>query len=437
MRPYILTRRKESGTYYVLFCDVQNNKYSTKKSTGSKDKKEADKIALKWLMEQQIPERINAKSNKTQSFDVQKFIKTLLVTDLTFFDTEKIIDILKQKQLLESAVLIGTPESQTVEEFMVPFWNFDVSPYVKERLARGHSIHRSYCNKNIGYIKNYWLPKFGTRSIGSINQQEIKLFLEEMANEGRIRGGTINKIIRSGTISLQWAKMNGLITTDAFSGLVFCSPHYKKREILTIEQAAAVFKAPWKDETSRMANMVAMCTGMRAGEILALRLCDIGIDRLYVRHSWSRTDLLKNCKNEEEREVPLLAEIRDMLLAQVAKNPFNEGLSSYVFFGTVPSRPIDSKAWLNHLRKALKEIGHPDPQSIAYHAWRHLYTARMADHIEQRKLQRATGHKTQAMLEHYANHAEKQDFADLSRTAETVFLPLLEAERKLDQLMIY
>lgn len=70
-----------------------------------------------------------------------------------------------------------------------------------------------------------------------------------------------------------------------FSCLIKCSQKSKKREILTMEQAAAVFASEWDNDTAKLANAVAFYTGMRAGEVAALRFEDIGVDRLYVRHS--------------------------------------------------------------------------------------------------------------------------------------------------------
>jgi integrase len=46
--------------------------------------------------------------------------------------------------------------------------------------------------------------------------------------------------------------------------------------------------------------MLAMVTGMRAGEIQGLRVQDLGKDCLYIRHSWNRVDGLKTTKNNEK-----------------------------------------------------------------------------------------------------------------------------------------
>lgn len=40
-------------------------------------------------------------------------------------------------------------------------------------------------------------------------------------------------------------------------------------------------------QTAKLACLIACYTEMRAGEIQALRMQDIGDDRIYIRHSWN------------------------------------------------------------------------------------------------------------------------------------------------------
>lgn len=74
---------------------------------------------------------------------------------------------------------------------------------------------------------------------------------------------------------------------------------------------------------------------MRQGEIAGLQLQDIGIDRIYIRHSWSKYDGLKETKTNESKEIKIPPKVRDALLMQASFNPYNEGqgdLYSLVFF---------------------------------------------------------------------------------------------------------
>lgn len=112
-----------------------------------------------------------------------------------------------------------------------------------------------------------------------------------------------------------------------------------------------------------------MHTGMRAGEIQALTVDDLGEDEIYVRHSWSKYDGLKCCKNGEERAVPI---------------------------------PISHQLYLKPKMLA-------DSKDICFHSWRHFFIARMLDYVQDKHYVMAlSGHKTEAMLNHYAAHLEDE-----------------------------
>lgn len=423
-KPYFLSQR--NSIWYVFFCDEQG-KVISKKSTGTDKKFLAQRKAAEWLVNG-VPQKEKAEK-ETEDLDFLKLAKDLSSAELTDSQLEKLMSILANNGYVESFVPAKAPSAQNFADFCHDFWDWEKSPYIKEKQLYKHSIHQYYVKRNAGYVELHIRPFFGNRSLGSITKKDVKEFMMNLSQKD-LSAQSINQITRVATVALKWAYNNDLTKNNCFDGLTFVAVRSKKREVLTMEEASAVFASEWPNEVSRLANLTAMCTGLRAGEIRGLMLQDIGIDRIYVRHSWGRgSEGLKTPKNGEEREVPILPELRDLLLAQAAKNPYDEGLKGFVFFSVLPKIPMDDKPWLRDLRKVLKDIGYEDPERICFHAWRHFYSARMADLIDQRKLQRATGHKTAAMLEHYADHAKEQDFVELSKTARLLFEPIVETNK--------
>lgn len=425
-KPYYLTVRK--GIYYVSFFDEENKTLTTRKSTGKSTKKEAEKVANEWLKNGELPSDLRKKTDKKETLEFKNILASIASHDFSQDEFEKVQELFIHKKLLNSYVKENTPSSQKFVDFVRTFWDWETSPYIQEKQLYKHTIHKYYVHRNYGYVDKHFVPFFQDKVIGEITKKDIKEFMRYLSDLG-LSGESINQITRCATTPLRWAYNNDLTKNNCFDGLTFVAIQHRKREVLTMEQASAIFDSSiqWISDYSRLANLTAMCTGMRAGEIQALMMQDIGADRIYVRHSWERGGGgLKTPKNGEEREIPIPSQLSDLLLKQANKNPYNEGLKGYVFFGLIPGQPMDSKPWLTALRDALTQIGYDEPKKICFHAWRHLYSARMADHIEQRKLQRATGHKTAAMLEHYANHAKEQDFIELRQTAEALFLPILE-----------
>jgi integrase len=146
-----------------------------------------------------------------------------------------------------------------------------------------------------------------------------------------------------------------MIDKDVTQGITWFSGKAAGRQILTPELAAAVFKAQWKDERARLANMLAMVTGMRAGEIQGLRVQDLGKDCLYIRHSWNRLGGIKTTKTNESRtvEVPFPGLVQD-LLALAASNPHGQGMDGYVFWAEkLLDKPMEASLFNDGLCEAL------------------------------------------------------------------------------------
>ena len=274
----------------------------------------------------------------------------------------------------------------------------------------------------------YWIPMLAGRSVGSITRKDVQeIFNNEVVL--KLAPKTINSIVSSITIPLKWTFFNELTENNCFDGILKCGQKSKKRDILTLEQAAAVFRTSWENDSAKLANELAFYTGMRQGEIAGLQLQDIGIDRIYIRHSWSKYDGLKETKTNEYREIKIPPKVRDALLMQASFNPYNEGQARFVFFGLLPKQPTDPKNWLKYLRRALKESGHPDPEKICFHAWRHLWCSRVKDLIQDnRVIMTGSGHRTETMLNHYAEHVAIENALDkLEKVQEQLFLPIIEA----------
>jgi integrase len=173
--------------------------------------------------------------------------------------------------------------------------------------------------------------------------------------------------------------------------------------------------------------LVSGTTGLRAGEVLALRLEDVGERALNVRHSWSDYDGLKTTKTGETRKVPLLPEVRDALLELAKENPYPEG---FIFYGNLEGKPIDRSVLLDGLHEALVGIGiDAKARGIVFHSWRHFYAARMADRLAADKVARVTGHRSRAIFEEYAGHVTDENLEEVGKVGAEVFGSILQFKK--------
>ena len=427
VKPYSIFKRP-TGIYYVQFR-MPDGSRSSNKSTGTKNRTEAERIAMEWVVNGNIPSRINASVENTAITNVTRidFLNNLRTLEFSQDEIKSIIAILKDRKFIESAVICNSVEARPIEPFLMSFWDFDKSPYIKEKILKGQSIHKSYCETMKSRIRIYWLPRIKGKALGSITRKDVMDIFQDDAII-KLAPKTINSIVSAMTIPLKWAFYNNLTENNCFDGIIKCSQKSKQRDILTLEQAYSLFSLRWENDAAKLANELAFYTGMRAGEIAALQLQDIGTDRIYIRHSWSKYDGLKETKTNETRQIKIPPKLRDELLTQAYLNPYDEGQQAYIFFGLVPKQPTDQKNWLKYLRRELKRIGHNEPEKICFHSWRHLWCSRVRDLIgDPRIVMQGSGHKTETMLNLYSSHLVVENALNqLEKAQEKLFLPAIE-----------
>ncbi|MCL2273180.1 MAG: tyrosine-type recombinase/integrase, partial [Treponema sp.] len=309
-------------------------------------------------------------------------------------------------------------------EFLEEFWDYESSPYIREKLAHGHSIGKRHCYESMSRLNRYWQPAFLNKRLNGITRQDLKKFSLSLAENG-LAPTSINKIMAVGTTCLSWAFKEGFIPADPTVGLVNFSGEAKKRGILTPLEAQALFAAKWKDKRAYTASLLACTTGMRSGEVLAIKQEDIEECALRVRHSWSAYDGLKAPKNGEVRRVPLLPEVRGKLLELARENPHGE--DGFIFYGNLADKPVDRSVILDGLQAALADIGiDAKARGIVFHSWRHYYAARMSDRMTADQISRVTGHKSKAVFEEYADHITEKNLEEVGKVGAEVFGNILQ-----------
>ncbi len=295
--PFCVFKRSNRPYYYVLFKDDKGNYVNKPISTKKAIKKEAERVALTWLREG-IPQKDKVvKVNELSLTDVARKIKS-------GNEAEAVLAEMQKRGLLKNFILNDTPQAEDFISFLTTFWDWGQSPYIKEKLRKNHGIHQRYCRLNSQAINLYWKPFFEGRFLGEITEADIDAFIDFMG-EKPISSSRKNAVIKAGTIALHWAFNKNKIPKDPANGHILYTGEERKRIILTPASAAAVFRAKWENSKAKLANMLAAVTGMRSGEIIALRFQDLGQDCLYVQNSWNRVDGLKPPKNNESRIVEL------------------------------------------------------------------------------------------------------------------------------------
>jgi len=349
-------------------------------------------------------------------------------------EAEIIFNELKRSGFVKSYIINNTPQAEDFISFLKTFWDWGSSPYISEKLRRCHGIHRMHCIRQGQAITLYWEEFFKGRFLGDITSKDIDEFINHIGTKD-ISASRKNVVIMAGTKPLRWAFAKGKIDRDPTRGHLMFAGEERKRNILTPVAAAAAFRVVWKDDRAKLANMLASVTGMRCGEILALRFQDLGPDCLYVRASWNRTDKLKLPKNNETRTVEIpFPTLMNELIELAKQNPWGVTPDSFIFWTeNKKETPMRENLFIKGLRDALIKIGFSSDEAKKYlfHGWRHFYTSYMIKKLDKKLLKSQTGHKTDVMIAHYSNHETDGDREIIQAAGREIFSKLLPEQPKM------
>jgi integrase len=423
MRRYYLHTR-HNGIFYAELVTPEGRKLIAR-STGKTTENEALLVVAEWL-KNGVP---TGRKRKPRPVDVaiglDGILKAVQKTDLNGDDAMRIVNALKSRGLIDVSIVKAGKGSILFTEFLETFWDYTTSPYVREKLVHGHSIGKRHCYESMNRVHQHYFPAFDGRPLNGITRQDLKEFSLTLKDKG-LSASSINKILVCGSTALSWAFREGLIPLDPTAGLIRFSGEAKKRGILTPREAETVFNVPWKDKRAYAGNLLSITTGLRSGEVLAVRKSDIGDRVLSVRHSWSFIDGLKSPKNGEERKVPLLPEVKAALMELLEENPHQAG-DPFVFYGLFENKPMDNKLLIKGLNSACSLAGiDAAARGIVFHSHRHYYAARMADKMTADQITRITGHKSRAVYEEYADHVINENLEEVGAVGAEVFKNVLQ-----------
>jgi integrase len=439
MRQFSVFKRSATGLYYVQFRDPETGLRLGRRSLATADRDQALLRVAEWMRDG-IPAPKKGRRSLERTFSLEVILHALHDAPLTASDASRIVADLRARGLLDKKGNASPEASEPLGTWLRAFWKYD-GTYIQERLAHGQRATHRHCQDMEGRAREIEALLPLGLALGEVRRSHLVNLGLALKARG-LAPATVNKTMSAATTALRWAAVNEIIVNDPTRGLRGFSGAHRVRGILEPAEVKALFSSTWTDERARVACLVAATTGARLGEVLAIQRQDIGEDRLFIRHSYSIRDKLKTPKNGEARVVPLLPGVRSALLTLEAKSPHPAEPERFVFAGFYPDRPLDGNRILLGMRKALvamnggtwgddkkpkekavreKILAEYSVRGIDFHSWRHWYATNMADRLDARTVQKATGHKTEAMLEHYADHELEGDLSRLGVAAGEAF----------------
>lgn len=287
------------------------------------------------------------------------------------------------------------------------WWDYDQCAYIRGRLERSAAdrpaVSRRYAHDAQVKVERHVMPVFGQKKLDGITAAQIEDWMMDMRQEWT--RATVNNIATVMRVMLTEAYRLELIPRNPFDRVRPLVVDHKPRGILTIDEARAVLDpARWNNPLYYAASLIAAFTGMRRGEILAVRSSTLAPDHIVVDRSWHPKYGLTPTKTKRSRVVPIPRSVYEVIQAFLAWEGFVLSLSN-------GERPVNGGRVSESLKTVLGEldIDHRE-RNIGFHSWRHFantYYRRTG--VPDAELKAVTGHATDAMTEHYT-HFQPQDY---------------------------
>ena len=255
---------------------------------------------------------------------------------------------------------------------------------------------------------------FGSRCLSEITHQDIALYLKDLADAGFAAKTVSNHRIVVNKVFTYAIASDGLTHNPCASVPVPKGLAKVKRDAASKEDENIVLTSPDK----WIYPYIAILTGMRKGEILALQWRDVDFDRDLIRVTKSvahkgDTPFIKEPKTSAGcRVVPLLPALREELWAR-------KGRQDHFIVSDDGTKPLTKRRYATLMKHYKQDTGF----TATAHRLRHSFaTLAFEENVPAKSLQEILGHKQlSTTMDTYTDFREKalRDAAEAMKTIGT------------------
>jgi integrase len=306
--------------------------------------------------------------------------------------------------------------SYSFDSFTKDFFDYEKCPYINGRLLRGFSYGRTWAKRQRNLLEKIIIPHFNNMDIRVISSKTIDTFILQLrqVNTG---AKTVNHILTTIKSIFGYATKMGIIEINPAENIKPFKAISKEKGVFTRDELSRLFSNPenskiWTSFMHFLLNYLAATTGLRLGEILALKPENITETSINVIHSWNRLEGLKGTKTGKTRTVPIPSHLGIALKKYISSN----NISSFIFSVNHGKSPIDHKAVYKHFWYALstvcitKELR--KERNISFHSYRHTFNTMLLEAgVHPETIRLVTGH-TANMTARYS-HIQLNNMPDV------------------------
>jgi len=300
----------------------------------------------------------------------------------------------------------------TFKEYTKNWFVWGKCPYITSKIARGGTHTRGFADDRRTYLTKHVLPMFGKYRLNEINPRIIENWQKKLLEEKKsvqsinhyygVLRLVLNEAYRLGDIEKNPCERVKpfIINTKTKKGT------FSDTEVKKLFGKDCLEKVWCGQDIHYLINLIGYKTGMRIGEILALRPEDILQDKIIVKHNYHKVYGLKPTKSNRERIIPIDSNLYRKFLEHKMKYGISQ--AGFLFSSNGGEKPITQSVIRKYFIKACQNIKIKDEQrkerNLSFHSWRHALNTRLLESgLPGELVREITGHSDKSMTRRYAH----------------------------------
>lgn len=287
-------------------------------------------------------------------------------------------------------------------------------PYEAEKMKLDKKISATTLSTYRASLDSKWMPILSDIKLKDITQ-EIAIDCRMKLKDKGLKGSSINAAMFVLGIILSTAVKQKIIEKNPLEDIERLSTKdSNEKEAFTADDIKKILAQDWDNSIYRDIFIVACMTGMRIGEIIALKRSSIKDGYIEVSSSYSsKLKLIKDTKNHKIRKIPLSSE-----LEEVISSYYNNVNEDYFIFNIAGS-PINYRSFWTKFDSILDAAGIEGNKS--FHSTRHFFDSRLYldEGIDKERIKAVMGHSSDDMFRHYL-HIEDKALDSVKRAQENI-----------------
>ncbi|MGD9926139.1 MAG: tyrosine-type recombinase/integrase [Sphaerochaeta sp.] len=336
---------------------------------------------------------------------------------------------------LDAGIIFSAKTEQTLVSYLRDFYTWEKSEYAKRRdILDPGSISPDYLATRLNLLENHVFPHlYANLLLSKVTLAELERLQLALVQERAISNTTINMAMTAILVALREAQRRGLVPSAVVLSIHGLAAQHRERGILSEQELSAFMQYAKVHSEKRiyLACLLAILTGMRAGELRGLCLEAIGEGMITISQAYADRAGLKVPKGKRTRMVPCPTFVCDELRSLALENPFSH-THNLVFWSKKHGAFVSSHYFSERFQQELVRSGVLDKRNlqernITFHSLRHMANTLLRGTVDEHVLRMTIGH-TSEQLSNLYTHLSQRGLESVQLAQQNMILPLLESK---------